>query len=122
MDPYSCWVDGKVGTALHFNQNSYVDCGSSNKLDVYDEYTIEGWVKPSTSGINDGTNSAMTVYLDGEKIGDNTVVGAPDYPTEEAYRVLKIGGNNFQGIINEVRIFSRTLTEEEVAEHYQLTP
>jgi Concanavalin A-like lectin/glucanases superfamily len=51
IDETSAWVDGKIGKALTVDNNGYVNCGNSNSMYMRD-YTITGWIKPSTSGVS----------------------------------------------------------------------
>jgi hypothetical protein len=41
------WVTGRLGGALRFDGNSYLDCGNSTKLQVAGPITIACWVNPS---------------------------------------------------------------------------
>ncbi|MFH1657583.1 MAG: LamG-like jellyroll fold domain-containing protein, partial [bacterium] len=41
------WVDGIFGKALSFNgTSSYVDCGSSDALNINSQFTFEAWIYP----------------------------------------------------------------------------
>lgn len=41
------WCDGRSGKALQFNgKDAFVDCGTSDKLNLTKAYTIEAWIRP----------------------------------------------------------------------------
>ncbi|MFH1500758.1 MAG: LamG-like jellyroll fold domain-containing protein [archaeon] len=71
-------------------------------------------------GVNDGTN--LIIYIDGIKNASSPVGGAFDnYPADlyiGAYYQSGIQGE-FTGLVDEVRIYNRSLTEDEVWQHYQ---
>jgi hypothetical protein len=46
------WVAGKLGGALYFNANGYVDCGNSPSLNPTDGITICLWIKSPGFGAN----------------------------------------------------------------------
>jgi hypothetical protein len=60
----------------------------------------------------DGTTSTTTLYIDGQAVRTASVVGAPDVPASDL--ALKCG-NGFEGVLDEVYFFTRTLYPEEVA-------
>ncbi len=44
------WTNGKVGKCLSFDgSGKYVDCGKDSSLNIGNEFTMEGWVKPNSS-------------------------------------------------------------------------
>lgn len=50
LDVNTFWMSEKVNEAIKFNASSYINLGDDDRMDI-DEYTIEGWVKAtSTSG------------------------------------------------------------------------
>jgi hypothetical protein len=62
----------------------------------------------------DGESS--TLYVDGELIGSQAAVGVWNGPWYLGYIGAFIGERHFNGLIDDVRIYSRVLTEEEIAE------
>ena len=101
-------------------------------IDSYDEFNILEWslndapVISTTAGgsqtwqyfslIANGTTA--TIYLNGIEVG--TANSSPDYNN-----TLEIGksdgGTDWDGKVDEVRLYNRALSETEVAEHYQWT-
>jgi len=58
-------VEGKVGEALSFGEDNYVDCGNDDSLALEDEITIEAWIKINRMPV------AYSYYFIGKKAGTN---------------------------------------------------
>ncbi|MEN6333709.1 MAG: LamG-like jellyroll fold domain-containing protein [Phycisphaerales bacterium] len=56
------WVTGRLGGALRFDGNSYVDCGNSTKLQVAGPITIACWVNPSVLSGDQGFAGRTAEY------------------------------------------------------------
>ncbi|HCO95203.1 MAG TPA: hypothetical protein DIU00_14835, partial [Phycisphaerales bacterium] len=58
------YVDGKVGSAISFDGDDYVDCGNPDLLNFgTGDWTISAWIKTTQSGIED--MSKGTVFANG---------------------------------------------------------
>jgi hypothetical protein len=66
---------------------------------------------------------ALKLYINGEKVGEVTTPEVVNYPTEKMW--MTIGGvdtgtwQNFDGLIDEVRVYDRALSEAEISTLYQ---
>jgi len=84
-------------------------------------------ISPATDAVNDGnwhhvvgvaetTNNKLRLYCDGSEVGSgNSYDGTGCSPTTN----LQIG-RDFTGFIDEVAIYNRVLTEEEIKQHYKM--
>jgi len=106
-------VDGKIGKGLSLDgTDDYLDCGKKPSLDFSTEFSLEIWLKSA------GTQSPWA-----------RVISRGDYRYE-----LVMGGSNgdraqfqatisdalyYKGIIDEVRLYNRALSDEEVRRHFQ---
>ncbi len=172
------WVKTPAGTALEFNgEDTYIDCGSSDSLNIMKAGTIEIWfsmksaqgglVNFSTGGgwgdqrlvlafdtyagrkrfiwcLADGENyqsspivmpsegvwthvaltydgSIVQVFKDGLLLYAVSQGLPPEVKGVTVWigRCLGLGKEYFHGLIAEVRIYNRSLSEEEVFEHYK---
>jgi len=67
------------------------------------------------AGVWDGTT--MIVYINGESKGTDSFSGPIVYHTSHAViGARSAGGRNFSGIIDEVRVYDRALTAEEISD------
>jgi hypothetical protein len=133
------WVDGEIGSALEFDGLSYIDIG-----DAGDVQTIEFWINDSndTDGIleliDDSTYLSIsggavaatgftspTVYINGNSgsaaLNDGWNYVAVVDVASVAAASMTIGeanGDFMEGIIDEVRIYSRALSAKEIRYHY----
>ena len=64
----------------------------------------------------EGTN--LNCYIDG-KIGNGSVTTIPFAVSGSEKLFIGGGCGNFEGIIDEIKIYDRVLTEEEVKVHYE---
>ncbi|MFA5032072.1 MAG: LamG-like jellyroll fold domain-containing protein [bacterium] len=169
-DTSNFWINGRIGNALKFDGNSYIDCGNDSSLNCSTAITIEGWIKPyehcdtpitqiigfeenrsyhfwqwsdTTNGYkcyvweiyNDGTrrfidvadyllpvdewtyitllydNGYLKVYKNA-KLFSSKNVGAITLPPNIGN--LKIGNAPFKGVIDEVKIWNRALSLDEI--------
>jgi len=133
------WVDGKYEKALEFDgMDDYINCGRGKSLDIVDEITICAWIKPnifkhadyhivveseSDYGWFFGTAGGKVAWL----IGHNSSSGwnialidgilADDWNHIAGTYNSKTGTANhyaFNGTIDEVKIYNRVLTENEI--------
>ena len=65
----------------------------------------------------DGVNSTLKLYLDGVLKQTGTAVGAPDLPLSTSSLEC---GKGFDGIIDEVKFYSRALSNEEVQKEFEM--
>ncbi len=70
------WTSGSIGSALSFDRNDYVDCGSDSSLDITNELTISTWIKPTQ-------NSKHA-----------TILAKEDYPNNKGYLLHQLSGTN----------------------------
>jgi Concanavalin A-like lectin/glucanases superfamily/Right handed beta helix region len=177
MNTSTCWVTGKEGKGLSFVDatNDYVDFGNPSWMNVTN-YTISGWIKPTTSSIADrhiiqrcdigapsgylmllwtnnllcayqsvggnfytimcavafphdsefhhvamtfsynGTTSTLNLYIDGNLVDSGSATGAPDTPPINT--TLKVGYGRFDGVLDEIKFYSRTLDASEIEKEY----
>jgi|GEM_PF-3663435 len=172
------WTTGKFGSALSFDgENDYVDCGNDTSLDITDEITIEAWVYPLRTGINEdfvtkrvadsdaayrsysllqrttndfqfriGTETTwgyastsavknQWVHLVGTYDGSQIIIyknGIASTPTSFSGDIkvdtsplyiatLDTSLAMFNGTIDEVRIYNRALSAEEIKQRYEQT-
>jgi hypothetical protein len=175
------WVDGKVGKALDFDANSYVEVPTAPALNPTPAISIEVWVKHRGESIkmyetilakgdssyrihtNDldqsiafdltgknpnGTNlywklpskvkpepdkwyfiaatydgQQGNIYVDGKLAATSTAENVGPLPTNTWALCIgehqEIPGRNFNGLIDEVKIYDRALSPEEVAKHFE---
>jgi chitodextrinase len=167
----AAWAsNGKFGGALSFNgTNSLVTVADSPSLDLTSAMTVEGWVNPTTLGVDwrtvvvkeqptqlayalyaheggpgpgghayvgsdtsAGTSSTIptgawtylattydgstiTLYVNGSKVATRSATG----PMATSASPLRIGGNSiwgewFSGLIDQVRVYNRSLTPAEI--------
>jgi len=172
MDTSTCWVDGKVGSALQFDGvDDYVDCGTDSSLSFADEeaWSFEAWLyiedgdgnwnaftgsgssssekflmihysssiyftdengNYSSSNIgfelDEWQHIAVTVDTSGNmRYYLNGVYKSTVTPASTAMDFYKIGKGvdgsyprKFTGIIDEVRIYDKTLSADEISEDY----
>ena len=86
------------------------------KVDLEEEWMFFTYTK-STGTIDTSDNQKVRVYLDGEFNGYA-------YPISTLWDKLKIGmnrlgGGGWYGLIDDVRIYNRALTEDEIVELYE---
>ena len=110
--------------------NAYISFGEKRNIYVHskEEYDSTDWMHAVVSYDGSGDASGVTMYLDGKEI--ETVVGTNSLgDTEETRTIvtnapLRIGYRNsaapqqLLGHIDEVHIFNRALTEDQVRELY----
>ncbi len=108
------WTTGRFGKGLEFDGiDDYINISSLSTIE-----TVEYWKKNATdSEWYHIANSSGTLYVNGVTGANQTV-----YITNSSGNVI-IGkdsaGNYFNGTIDEVRIYSRTLSAEEIKMHYK---
>jgi hypothetical protein len=119
---YSLWSHSQ---GLHFTStpdgaSSQIQCNSPSDLYGLDEFV-------HFAGVIDTANHTMTIYFNANMVQNCSYFGdkirGGNYP-------LRIGGHfhtlfdqfNFNGVIDEVRIYNRALSETEIRELYLLQP
>ncbi|MDD5530782.1 MAG: T9SS type A sorting domain-containing protein [bacterium] len=174
IDTSNFWIKGRIGNALKFDGNGYVDCGNDSSLNCSTAVTVEGWIKPyeysgvilfqiigfeehksyqfwqwsdTTNGYkcyvweiyNDGTrrfidvstdllpidewthitllydNGYLKVYKNAKLFGSKNV-GIITLPANVGN--LKIGNIPFKGVIDEIKIWNRALSQDEINVSY----
>ncbi|HOM27136.1 MAG TPA: LamG domain-containing protein, partial [bacterium] len=104
------------------NNVSFGICGVSGRMKVYYPCELNKWyhaVLTYKSGVGG------SAYINGKKIGNFNNVGNLYYYYEGMYVGFRLGGwpflstdPYFKGKVDEVRIYNRILTDEEVREHF----
>lgn len=62
--PSATWVDGKVGKALSFDGvDDYISIGAPASLSITGPITIEAWIYPKVSAVNQGFVHASAQYI-----------------------------------------------------------
>lgn len=90
--------------------------------------SLSGW-KASTATVDDGawhhvafvsSNTAYTFYVDGSAAGSGTSSAVPTLNTSTPFRIgaSHVGNNAFNGLMDDVRMYSRALTATEIAALY----
>jgi len=176
------WTSGRVGNALSFDGNDYVNCGNPDNLKIYPPLSVEVWINPSVIDPNASTGKIIlskgdqafryysmwitpwgTLGFNVEATYNNQIQTEELLDPNEWYHVvgvhdgeqiyiyvngelknhadspLKPYQNNsnapmtigiepsymwdpnrwFKGVIDEVAIYNRALTQEEIWQHYQ---
>jgi len=133
-------VIGKVGQALEFDgSDDYVDVGN-----VYNGVkTVNFWIKANSltkkiidlngtagieivSGIITANNFSNTVYMDGavssviDTDWHHVAVATGTAINVNAFGIGRISADYFDGILDEVRVYNRTLSADEIAEQYRV--
>ncbi len=162
------WVDGKLGGALEFNGDDYLNCGNGPSLQIQDEITIAFWFQVEAfsnsweafiaksdsayrisrggetgnathlgisgtsvgnfngtatvtggdwhhmAAVYDGTNAR--IYIDGVLDTEVAATGQINLSSSDLYIGENSGatGRFLHGLLDEVRIYSRALTDEEI--------
>ena len=113
---YALWVDNNIGTnAIAFGTGWAV---STSVARVNNVITLGTWQHVSVTF----SGSACTFYVNGLSVGTVTSITAPTSGTNAAI----VGNNssntnNFDGKIDNLRIFSRTLQSSEILQFYNAT-
>jgi hypothetical protein len=163
------WVDGYDGGGLELDGNSWVDCGTSDTLQIAGPITIACWVKPAALGGDQGFTGLNGSYVfkvsDFDDSADHLRFTTPGVLDHDAYNAVLnnsewqhvavtfepnqtggavfyingdeadrldasvmneglgpflIGNNQFDeyyaGLIDDVRVYNKILTAEEIAE------
>ena len=110
------WIIGKIKT----ENRSYFDMWKDSAVNNVDSYVdlAEG-VWTHLAGTFE--NGIVNIYVDG--VLENTLSSfpttLPHMPTESLYVGKSGGGYYAGGIIDEVRIYDRVLTDKEIKSHYE---
>jgi len=118
-----------MGTGLDANLRIYT--GANAEIRAYDSVTVEKWyhvVAYRKRGAD--SDQGARVYVNGED-ATTLVYAEPDYPAAGDISItvdsdsLKIGydandGRGFNGLIDEVAVYNRILTADEVKQHYKM--
>jgi hypothetical protein len=113
-DAYSSMVRG----SLRFVHRDYpqqralsVSCFSSSP------YTVRRWQHVAAVK----TKSKMVLYIDGKRVGSSDLGEGLDFP-KDVYVLVglnsSISGRRFVGQVDELAIYDRALTEEEIVRHF----
>lgn len=106
----------KPGNVPHLNQ--HVGADSPGRLPLHEWSFVTGRIKKTSSG-----KSVITVFVNGQPVSEVQTNETVDYGTEEMW--ITVGavhdGNaqNFNGVIDEVRVYRSALTDEQIHEIYR---
>ena len=70
-------------------------------------------------GIRDGTNNKLVMYIDGKLAGTKNDEIKGDMNNEGPVKIGKSWGDDFGGTIDEVKIYNRALTADEIKAHFE---
>ncbi|HQW28142.1 MAG TPA: sialidase domain-containing protein [Verrucomicrobiales bacterium] len=106
----------KPGNVPHLNQHVWAD--SPGLLPLNEWSFVTGRIQKASSG-----QSIITVFVNGTPVSEVKTTETVDYQTNEMWVTLGAvhDGNaqNFNGTIDEVRVYRSALTDEEIREIYQ---
>ncbi len=68
-----------------------------------------------------GTHETALLYVDGKKYNVTIQTSNTNHSSLEPFRIGRFGGNYFDGLIDDVRIYSRVLTAQEIQTLYAQT-
>lgn len=132
------WVKGKIDGALKFDgNNDYANIGNIGSVQ-----TLEFWLNDSNASdgvleLVDNTNyisisggsisltgfNNSTVYINGIvtttlSSGWNNIIITADAISASSFKIGEANNDYFNGTIDEMRVYNRTLTAAEAAYHY----
>jgi len=90
-------------------------------LEIPDITTDAGWHHLVFTWDVNGGSETLTLTFDGVRYIDNDVIATPAAYSGTAYLANNSGSAYFDGIIDEVRIYNRSLSAAEVKRLYQIT-
>ena len=108
--------------ALYLNPDGtlvgyYESGGNNNLIQSVESLVGTGWRHVAVS--MDATNSTMTLLIDGVAVETVATVGSIDYDNFPDTYIGRagdgLGGYDFDGMIDDARVYSRALTAEEIA-------
>jgi len=108
-DNYLMYIWGSGGTA-----SFYVGNGTTSVFRSIGSITDNKWHHL----IGTFTTTEMRFYLDGVQVGSPVATGWQPYQTAQPLQVGSGWVKNFKGILDDVRIYNRALSVEEVRYHY----
>lgn len=113
---YAMWIDNNLGTnAIAFGTGYAV---STSVARINNAITLGVWQHVSVTF----SGSACTFYVNGSSVGTVTGITAPTSGTNAAIIGNNTGNtNNFDGKIDNLRIFSRALISSEILQFYNAT-
>ena len=113
---YAMWIDNNIGTnAIAFGTGWSV---STSVARVNNVITLNTWQHVSVTF----SGSACTFYINGASVGTSTGIQAPTSGTNSAIIGNNTGNtNNFDGKIDNLRIYSRALKGSEISQIYNAT-
>lgn len=113
---YAMWIDNNIGTnAIAFGTGYVV---STSVARVNNVITLSTWQHVSVTF----SGSACTFYVNGASVGTVTGITAPTSGTNAAIIGNNTGNtNNFDGKIDNLRIFSRSLPSREILQIFNAT-
>lgn len=65
----------------------------------------------------DGGTTTRTIYFDGASIGSDTPTATPNF-TLTAFSIGTVSGNNFEGSLSDVAVYTAALSSGQVSAHY----
>ena len=108
--------------ALYFHTDGtlvgfYESGGSSNTVQSTDSLLGTGWRHVAVS--IDAANSSMTLYIDGVAVSTTSTLGVIEYDNSPHTYIGRagngLGGFDFDGTVDDARIYARALSADEVA-------
>lgn len=97
-------------------------------LDAGGYYSINGPVVDNGKwhhivAIREGSADSMRLYVDGVDVNDSLSVGAKSFTSAENLNIGWLdlsGGYHYEGLLDEVAIYDRVISEQEILSHYYL--
>jgi hypothetical protein len=102
---------------LEFNNNYDSFWNGNGVVKSDEEYTDQDW--HYICGVLDGGNNKVRLYVDAVEIENDAGSNTYNIDNSASLRIgAKSNGEYFNGVIDEVRIYNRALTADEIRAHY----
>jgi len=114
--PYNYWLDLGSGANAGKQVAFYMNNGS-NYSSGYTELTGNVW--HHIAGVGDNTDKSLKIYVDGVLRNSGAFTGSPITTTNNLV-IGALAGAIVNGVIDEVRIYNRSLSGDEIGKLYSL--
>ena len=115
--PYNYWLDLGSGANAGKQVAFYMNTGS-NYSSGYAELTGNVW--HHIAGVGDNTDKSLKIYVDGVLRNSGAFTGSPTPTTNNLVIGALAGARYVNGVIDEVRIYNRSLSGDEIGKLYSL--